>query len=306
MKLCVIGGTGQQGYQQVLAGLEQGFEVIAVGQSRALSHQAKLKNKNLSWYKADLANKSEIILALQAVDYVLINMPSSSFNDENKLLSMFDNLITACDTAAPKKIVFNTSMYVAEGNVTFQAPRVRREMINRLRQSKHSNVTVKPVIYMDNLLAAWTLPSIKERNVFCYPHHEKLDVSWICLRDVAKIMLALTEKNEFDSQEITIGGPEALKGKDIARHLSKSLGLNIEFQSLPIPEFGKIMAGLFADRNSFDSKKISDELVKIYTWYNSSPLEPFKVDMQPLIDKLDVELTYFSEWIQKVDWERDD
>ena len=75
---------------------------------------------------------------------------------------------------------------------------------------------------------------------------------------------------------------------------------------MPIPEFGKIMAGLFADRNSFDSKKISDELEKVYTWYNSSPLEPFKVDMQPLIDKLDVELTYFSEWIQKVDWERDD
>ena len=24
MKLCIIGGTGQQGYQQVLAGLEQG------------------------------------------------------------------------------------------------------------------------------------------------------------------------------------------------------------------------------------------------------------------------------------------
>ena len=145
-----------------------------------------------------------------------------------------------------------------------------------------------------------------KKNIFRYPHHEKLDVSWICLRDVAHIMLALTENNEFDGQEITIGGPEALKGHDIARHLSKSLGLNIEFQSMPIPEFGKIMAGLFADKNSFDAKKISDELVKVYTWYNSSPLEPFKVDMQPLIDKLDVELTYFSEWIQKVDWERDD
>ena len=47
MKLCIIGGTGQQGYQQVLAGLEQGHEVVAVGQSRALSHQAKLKNENL-------------------------------------------------------------------------------------------------------------------------------------------------------------------------------------------------------------------------------------------------------------------
>ena len=306
MKLCVIGGTGQQGYHQVLAGLEQGYEVVAVGQSRTLSREAKLKDKKLNWHTADLANKSELILALQDVNYVLINMPSSSFNDENKLLNMFDKLINACDIAAPKKIIFNSSMYVAEGDVEFQAPRVRREMINRLKQSKHLNVTVKPVIYMDNLLAPWTWPGITERNVFCYPHHEKLDVSWICLRDVANIMLALTEKNEFDGQEITIGGPEALKGQDIARHLSKLLGLNIEFQSMPITEFGKIMAGLFADRNSFDANKISDELVKVYTWYNSSPIEPFKVDMQPLIDKLDIKLTYFSEWIQKVDWERND
>ena len=51
MKLCVIGGTGQQGYQQVLAGLEQGFEVVAVGQSRALSREAKLKMKNLAGKK---------------------------------------------------------------------------------------------------------------------------------------------------------------------------------------------------------------------------------------------------------------
>ena len=306
MKICIIGGTGQQGYQQVLAALEQGCEVAAVGQSRTLSREAKLKDEKLSWQKADLLNKSELIAALQAVDYVLINMPSSSFNDENKLLRMFDNILSACDIVAPKKIIFNTSMFVAKGNIEFQAPRVRREMINRLQQSQHSYVTVKPVIYMDNLLAAWTRPGITKKNIFRYPHHEKLDVSWICLRDVAHIMLAVTENNEFDGQEITIGGPEALKGHDIARHLTKSLGLNIEFQPMPIPEFGKIMAGLFADKNSFDGKKISDELEKVYTWYNSSPLEPFKVDMQPLIDKLDVELTYFSEWIQKVDWERDD
>tara|TARA_E500000178_G_C16953395_1_gene722413 strand:- start:607 stop:810 length:204 start_codon:yes stop_codon:yes gene_type:complete len=55
MKICVIGGTGQQGYQQVLASLEQGYEVEAVGQSRALSQRTKLNDEKLSWHKADLA-----------------------------------------------------------------------------------------------------------------------------------------------------------------------------------------------------------------------------------------------------------
>ena len=45
-------------------------------------------------------------------DYLLINMPSSSFNDEGKLLAMFDNLINVSEDTALKKIIFNTSMYV--------------------------------------------------------------------------------------------------------------------------------------------------------------------------------------------------
>lgn len=306
MKICVIGGTGQQGYQQVLASLEQGYEVEAVGQSRALSQRTKLNDEKLSWHKADLANKSEITRALQAVDYVFINMPSSSFNDETKLLTMFDTLIAACEETAPKKIIFNTSMYVADGDIEFQAPRVRRKMIDRLQKSTRPHVTVKPVIYMDNLLAAWTQPGITERNVFRYPHDENLEVSWICLRDVAHIMLALTKQDAFDGDEVTIGGPEALKGHEIARHLSTRLGQKIDFQSMPIPEFGEIMAGLFAEKNTFDAKKISNELVKVYTWYNTSPVEPFKVDMHPLIDKLGVELTNFSKWAQKVDWVTND
>ena len=101
MKLCVIGGTGQQGYQQVLAALEQGCEVAAVGQSRTLSREAKLKDEKLSWHRADLLNKYELIVALQAVDYVLINMPSSSFNDENKLLRMFDNILSCLLYTSP-------------------------------------------------------------------------------------------------------------------------------------------------------------------------------------------------------------
>ena len=106
--------------------------------------------------------------------------------------------------------------------------------------------------------------------------------------------------------EVTIGGPEALKGHEIARHLSTRLGEKIDFQSMPIPEFGEIMAGLFADKNTFDAKKISNELVKVYTWYNTSPVEPFKVNMHPLIDKLGIELTNFSQWVQKVDWVTND
>lgn len=40
MKICVIGGTGQQGYQQVLACLEQGYEVARHLSTRLGQHLA--------------------------------------------------------------------------------------------------------------------------------------------------------------------------------------------------------------------------------------------------------------------------
>ena len=49
MKICVIGGTGRQGYQQVLAGLEQGYEVVAIGQSSTQSEQADAKKYLMNW-----------------------------------------------------------------------------------------------------------------------------------------------------------------------------------------------------------------------------------------------------------------
>ncbi|MGC6476074.1 MAG: SDR family oxidoreductase [Parvibaculales bacterium] len=303
MRICIIGGTGQQGYEQVIASLEHGYHVTAIGQSRSKERQERLTSEKLEWRQANLSSASEVELALEGADYLFINMPSSSFNDEDILLTMFDNLLEAAQKNNLKKIIFNTSMYVGEEPIAFQAPKVRRLMINRLKQASCPHVTVKPVIYMDNLLTAWTLPNLVKHRIFRYPHHEDLDVSWISLRDVAQIMLTLIKHEAFDGKELTIGGPESLKGPEIANHLSNALGHQIEFQSMPISEFGQIMANLFADKNTYDAEKLSAELVKVYSWYNTSPLEPFKVDMAILFETLNIKPTYFKDWAQQIDWE---
>jgi hypothetical protein len=41
-------------------------------------------------------------------------------------------------------------------------------------------------------------------------------------------------------------------------------------------------------------------------WDSTSPVEAFEVDMHPLIDKLGIEFTKFSQWVQKVDWVTND
>jgi uncharacterized protein YbjT (DUF2867 family) len=306
-KLCVIGGTGQQGYQQVLTAARAGQPVTAIGKSRIDQIRANDMTGDMkaaiSWCRADLLDGDALREAFSGVAYLLVNMPSSSFNDGQTLLDMFDTIIAMADAARVEKIIFNTSMYVPAAPSGFQALDIRRQMIDRLARGGVTFIVIKPVIYMDNLLTAWARPRLVQENVLCYPHHPALEVSWICLRDVARIMLALAERGDYDGQEVTIGGPQSLKGPQLAAILSDVLGRDIIFEPMPIEHFGQLMGGLFSETNDYAADKIVTELVKVYRWYNTSEIRPFKVDMAPLTGKIGLALTPFADWAAQVNWD---
>jgi uncharacterized protein YbjT (DUF2867 family) len=228
-------------------------------------------------------------------------MPSSSFNPEAALLRQFDNILAAA-SGQVAKLIFNTSMFVPPELSGFQALDVRRRMITMLVQSGLPYVVVKPVIYMDNLLTDWARPALVQNHVFRYPHHDALDVSWISLADVARIMLALTTSTAFDQSEITIGGPETLRGPQVAQNLSQALGYEVRFETMPIAEFADIMAGLFAQRNGYDATQLKRELMRVYEWYNMSDTHPFKVDAGPIYRELGLTPSPMREWLKTVKW----
>ncbi len=301
--LIIFGATGQQGMAQVEAA--RGRRVIAIGKQRIERRRAEtLDAVNIDWRQLDLADREAVERLFACVDAapsVLLTMPSSSFNPEAALLRQFDNILEAA-AGRITKLIFNTSMFVPPELSGFQALDVRRRMITALAQSGLPYVVVKPVIYMDNLLTDWARPALVREHIFRYPHHDALDVSWISLADVARIMLALTSSTAFDQREITIGGPETLRGPQVAQNLSQALGHKIRFETMPIAEFADIMAGLFSQRNGYDAAQLKRELTRVYEWYNTSDIHPFKVDATPIFHQLGLSPCPMRDWLKTVKW----
>ncbi len=301
--IIIFGATGQQGMAQIEAA--QGRHIIAIGNQRIDRRSAETHAmRHVEWRRLDLSDRDaldHLFAGLGAKPSVLLTMPSSSFNPEDVLLRQFDNILASA-AGRIDKLIFNTSMFVPPALSGFQALDVRRRMISALAASGLSYVVVKPVIYMDNLLTDWARPTLMQKHIFRYPHHDELDVSWISLSDVARIMLALTASTAFDQSEITIGGPETLRGPEVAQNLSRALGQDIRFETMPIVEFADIMAGLFSQRNGYDATQLKRELKRVYEWYNTSDTHPFKVDASSIYATLGVTPCAMRDWLKTVKW----
>ncbi|MBK7284060.1 MAG: hypothetical protein IPI83_06490 [Sphingomonadales bacterium] len=74
---------------------------------------------------------------------------------------------------------------------------------------------------MDNLLTNWARPFIVNEGRYVYPHNPQLEANWISLDDVAKFMLASIERPDMEGAWINIGGPERLRGKQVAQFLTE-------------------------------------------------------------------------------------
>ncbi|RMF11566.1 MAG: hypothetical protein D6763_02755 [Alphaproteobacteria bacterium] len=298
----VIGASGDQGREQVQVLVQSGRRVRAASRHpKALSAALPAGAEPVFF---DFKQPESLLPCLAGVDVVFINWPSASFNDPRSLFALFDQTLTVMEQAPerPRKIIFNSSLYVGEKALGFPAHDTRLRMIERLRSGPIDHVAVCPVIFMDNLLRPWALPAIQNEGVFRYPHDARLEVSWICLRDVARIMLACAGNDSLRGETLVVGGPETLRGPDVAAILSTTLGRSITFESEPTEAFAQRMGALFSRRTGQSVARTARDLARIYDWYNTSPVHPFKVDMDPTSRRLGLTLTPFSEWARAQDW----
>lgn len=238
----VIGATGDQGAAQVDVLRAAGWPVVAAvrqpGDPRI--------PPGVDSVFLDLHAPETLAPALAGVDTVFLNLPSASFNDPEWILQGFENFLKAAGKAAISRIVFNASLYVGPHETGHVAHDTRLRIIDRLFASRVDATAVCPVIFMDNLLRGWALPSLRDQQLLSYPHAPDLPVSWICLADVARIMMAVATDPAAVDQRLVVGGPEALRGEETAVALSRAWGRSIRFESLPVVQFARQMGQLFA------------------------------------------------------------
>jgi uncharacterized protein YbjT (DUF2867 family) len=295
----VLGATGDQGRPQVVHALELGHEVRAATRDprRATSLPARAEP-----VAVDFDSPATLDAAMRDVEVVLANYASSSFNPGGPLIAAAEATAAAARAAGVRLIVFNTSLPVGDRKRGFAAQDVRFEMRAALATGGVPMISIQPVVYMDNLLRGWVYPRIVRDSTLAYPHRPDLDVSWLSLRDLARLMLAAAARPELAGQRFAVGGPQPIRGPEAAAWLSEAIGRRIEFLPLTVDEFCAALRIRMHAQEPAALERMLEELARIYRWYNESPERPFAVDMQPVLARLPVELEPFRDWARAQDW----
>jgi len=212
------------------------------------------------------------------------------------------NVAAAASASGIKKLVFNTSCYVDDNDLDLIAHDGRRKIEGHIRGCGVDYVILRPAVFMDNMIRVWSKPSIVHKDLFSYPAKEDLKVSWICLEDLARLSAYATVTESLRNESISVGGPEALTGHQVAEKLTKAAGRPITFNSLTPQVFAENMSELVTGSRKIEPLSIYHGMASFYSWYNAQEKSPLNVDPQSFSEKLPVPLTTFDEWAARQDW----
>jgi uncharacterized protein YbjT (DUF2867 family) len=299
MRALILGATGDQGQAQVAAAQAAGHEVVAAVRDpdrarRRLGHEVKLRT-------LDLDTPASVSAALRGIEVLFANFASSSFNDGERLLRQAEAVARGSRSAGVSLVLLNTSMPLREQPIGHPAHDIRLAMVEAFLAADVPLIVFNPVVFMGNLLR-WARPAIVGRGVFEYPHAADCEVSWVCQEDLANLMVAAATRPGLAGRRYAVGGPEALRGDDVAQCLTEALGRAVRFVSQRIEDFCAAMAPHVTSADAASRARKLAELGRIYRWYNESPERPFHVDMSATLADLPVPLTTLRAWARRQTW----
>lgn len=299
-KVIVLGAPADQGIP-LLAALKA-RELAVMAAVRRPGAMAATPYPDVPEVAADLYDVASLTAAFRGQDALAMHLPFEF--DRPRAAAMGRNIAEAARAAGLRKIVFNTSCFVAGHDLDLSAHDGRRDIIRAIHDSGVSYVIIEPMVFMDNIIRPWSRPAIANSGIFAYPAAEALRISWVCLEDVAAYMVSALLHEDLVADRIAVGGPEALTGTEVAERLSVAAGRPVRFQSLSPDEFAARMSELVTGSRDVAPHSIYDGMAKFYRWYNDQPVSPVALDAVPAARLLGVTPTPFAEWAARQDWSR--
>lgn len=297
-KIIVIGAPADQGIPLLTALKARGFEPTAA--VRRPGAMAATLHPDVPEVAADLYDVASLTAAFRGQDALAMHLPFEF--DRQRAAQMGRNIASAARAAGLRKIVFNTSCFVADHDLDLSAHDGRRDIEAAIHDSGVPYAVIEPVVFMDNIIRIWSRPAIVNRGIFAYPADERLKISWVCLDDVAAYMTSALLHEDLVADRIAVGGPETLVGAEVAERLSVATGRPVRFQSLSPDEFAAGMSELVTGSRDVQPFSIYDGMAKFYRWYNEQPVSPLALDTRPAARLLGVKPKPFAEWAARQDW----
>ncbi|ATE65634.1 SDR family oxidoreductase [Rhizorhabdus dicambivorans] len=288
----VFSASARPGMAQLGALRQAGYRV------RAVSRRDHPGFEGCERVWADLDDPASLVSACAGSDYVLFTSPS--FTDRAKSPEQAGALGRAAKEAGVRRLIYNTTSWHPEEITGVPTMDELFRRVSALRESGVPLTVVRPSLFMDNLLTKWVKPDLLADGVLRYPHREDLEVSWICLDDVARVMIATIADESFAGQTIDVGGPETLTPPQVCALLSERLGRPIRYERITARQFGERLYGLFRDVLGPGAETYVADMEQHYLFKNAT--NPFLVPMEAMQARLGIRMTPMRDWLARQDW----
>ncbi|MET3129706.1 uncharacterized protein YbjT (DUF2867 family) [Arcicella rosea] len=288
MKILVFGATGSQQFNVISEGKKKGAEVIAATSS-ATSFE-KLKQAGAMPILANMSDANTMQEITKGIDAIAFMVPVSLPNPFDGL-QYAKNVIDAAKTNGVKKIVWNTSGWLAPQKIGIPGEDVKLDISDYLKNSGLNYVIIQPTIYMENMLGPFCAPFVKNEKKLAYPTPEAMPIGWIASRDVSAFVVEAIYNDKLKADSFQISGLENLKGNDLAEQFSKGLGEKIVYYTQPAKEFGDILKPFVGEAGATGVASYYEGL------QNATEFPPkFNPNMSEVLEKLPVQMTSLAQW----------
>ncbi len=294
----VFSASGRQGLAQVRQLSRAGFAPRAV--SRRPDPFLGEEMANAEVVSADLDDEDSLRRAMEGAEAAFYTHPLIQFADP---VERVRRLARAAIAAGVGRMVMNTSLGTSDeptGDLAYDSIKAQEDA---LADSGAPYTIVRPVLFMDNLLTNWALPSIVNDGAYTYPHRPDLAANWISLDDVARYMIAVLDRPDLLGKRIALGGPERLVPTQVAEVLSGALGKPVVYRQSEPAAFGKALTAAFGDAIPPEHRPATAERFKeFYEFTNRAPHKPFEVDLDALNALIPLRTETMAAWAKRQDW----
>ena len=282
LSVLVTGATGQQGGALARVLLDKGHQVRAFVRKPNSPEAKELERLGARLAEGNLEEASTIEDAAKGMDAVFI--VATPF--EAGMEAETRHGIAAAEAAKAAGVGHLVYSSVANADKDTGIPHFesKRKVEEHIEGLGVPYTIVAPVYFMDNLLAPWTLPQLKEgRFPMALPSSRPLQQ--IALSDIAAFTrVVLENREEFVGRRLDIASDE-LSGEEVAEVLTQVTGREIHYVELPLEQVRQVMG---------------DDGARMFEWFDQVG---YSADIEALRrEHPEVGWHTFEEWAKEQDW----
>jgi uncharacterized protein YbjT (DUF2867 family) len=273
--ILITGATGQQGGAVAHHLVGKGYSLRALTRKPQSERARELSKMGIEVVQGDLDSPSSLENVLEGVWGVFSVQNAMEQGPEHEE-EQGKRLATLAHTKGVQHFVY-TSVASAErktGIPHFESKWRIEEVIRSLKFPSH--VIIRPVFFMENLVAPWCL----NENQISIPLNGDKPLQMIALDDIGRYgAIAFERCDELNREEIEIAG-DTTTLRQATTLLSERLGRRIEFQRVPIDVV----------------RKQNPDFAKMFEWFDKTG---YSVDIPALENRFGLKSTTLAQWAKK-------